>query len=144
MTQAKEKDSSQPKAGRTGHEALAGRLDASLMDFNLAKEIMELHQEGTWMRTGHNSKTLVKQPDFRILLIALQKGGRLEEHKADARISIHTLSGHVRLQLPGQAVDLPAGHLLALDRGIRHDVEAVEESALLLTISWPKSEENDE
>jgi quercetin dioxygenase-like cupin family protein len=144
MTKAKEEDSSQLKAGRTGHEALAGRLDASFLDFNLAKEIVQLHQEGTWMRTGHNSKTLVKQPDFRIVLIALKKGEHLEEHKADARISIHTLSGHARLQLPGQAVDLPAGHLLALDRGIRHDVEAVEESALLLTISWPKSVEYDE
>ena len=143
MTKAKEKDSSQPKAGRTGHEALAGHLDASLMDFNLAKEIMELHQEETWMRTGHNSKTLVKQPDLRIVLIALKKGEQLEEHNVDARISIHTLSGHVRLQLHSQAVDLPVGHLLALDRGIRHDVEAVEESALLLTLSWPKSEEHD-
>ncbi len=144
MTKVQENDSSQPKAGRTGHEALAGRLDAALMDFNLAKEMEQLHQEERWLRTGHNSKTLVKQPDFRIVLIALKAGGRLEEHKAEARISIHTLSGHVRLQIPGQAVDLPAGHLLALDRGIRHDVKAVEESALLLTISWPKRAEKDE
>jgi hypothetical protein len=26
---------------------------------------------------------------------------------------------------------------MALDHGIRHDVEAVEESAFLITISWP-------
>jgi hypothetical protein len=38
-------------------------------------------------------------------------------------------------------VDLPAGHLLALDRTIEHDLEAVEESAILLTISWPKGAE---
>lgn len=144
MTKVQEKGSSQPKAGRTGHEALAGRLDAALMDFNLAKEIEQLYQEETWLRTGHNSKTLVKQPDFRIVLIALKKGGHLEEHNADARISIHTLRGHVTLQIPGQTVDLPAGHLLALDRRIRHDVNAVEESAILLTITWPKSVEKDE
>jgi hypothetical protein len=29
------------------------------------------------------------------------------------------------------------GGLLALDRGLPHDVEAIEESALLLTIAWP-------
>jgi hypothetical protein len=28
------------------------------------------------------------------------------------------------------------GHLLVLDCGVLHDVEALEESALLLTISW--------
>ena len=92
MTRAQTKVS-QEKEGRTGHGSLAGHLTAPLMDFNLTKEIAQLHEEEAWLRTGRNSKTLVKQPDFRIVLIALQKGVHLEEHSADARISIHTLSG---------------------------------------------------
>src|SRR5689334_10551724 len=129
---------SNEKEGRTGHESLTGHLTAPLMDFNLEREIAQLHEEDAWGRTGRNSKTLVKQPDFRIVLIALQKNGHIEEHKADARISIYTLSGHVKLQLPQQPpVDLPAGHLLVLDRALEHDLEALEESAILLTISWP-------
>ena len=131
----------QEKSGRTGHESLAGHLTAPLMDFNLTKEIAQLHEEEAWLRTGRNSKTLVKQPDFRIVLIALQKGVHLEEHSADARISIHTLSGRVKLDLPEQTVDLPDGHLLVLDRALEHDVEALEESAILLTISWPHASE---
>ena len=134
---------SQQKEGRTGHDSLAGHLAAPLMDFKLSKEIAQLHQEEAWLRTGHNSKTLVKQPDFRIVLIALKKGGHLEEHKADGRISIQTISGHIRLRILEQSVDLPAGQLLALDRGLRHDVEALEESSFLLTISWQKSVEKD-
>ena len=31
---------------------------------------------------------------------------------------------------------MSAGHLLVLDGGVLHDVETLEESALLLTISW--------
>lgn len=140
MSQAQIKVS-QEKEGRTGHESLAGTLTAPLMDFNLVQEIEQLHAEEAWLRTGRNSKTLVKQPDFRIVLIALQKGGHLEEHSADARISIHTLSGHVKLQMPDQTVDLPGGHLLVLDRALEHDLEALEESAILLTISWPHATE---
>jgi quercetin dioxygenase-like cupin family protein len=136
-----QRESSQEAGGRTGHESLAGRLAAPVMEFDLSKEIAQLHQEEPWLRTGRNSKTLVKQPDFRVVLIALNKGGRVEEHKADARISIHTLSGHVKLQLPDEIVDLPAGHILALDRALEHDLEALEESAILLTISWPKNAE---
>lgn len=71
MTRAQRKVSQQ-KEGRTGHESLAGRLTAPLMNFNLAKEIEQLHQEEAWLRTGRNSKTLVKQPDFRIVLVALK------------------------------------------------------------------------
>jgi quercetin dioxygenase-like cupin family protein len=142
MIQAQRKIS-QEKEGRTGHESLAGHLTAPLMDFNLEKEIAQLHEEEAWLRTGRNSKTLVKQPDFRIVLIGLQKGGHLEEHSADARISIYTLSGHVKLQLPEQTVDLPSGHLLVIDRALQHDLEALEDSAILLTISWPYAAEID-
>jgi quercetin dioxygenase-like cupin family protein len=108
------------------------------MEFNLAEEIEQLHQEEAWLRTGRNSKTLVKQPDLRIVLVALNAGKSLEEHEAAARISIQTLSGHLTLQLQDRAIDLPAGHLLALDRAVRHDVAAAQESAFLLTISWPQ------
>lgn len=44
-----------------------------------------------------------------------------------------------QLKLPQQIVELPAGHLLALDRCVTHDVEAVEESVFLLTICWPEN-----
>ena len=35
-------------------------------------------------------------------------------------------------------IDLPAGHMLALERALRHDVEALEDSAFLLAIAWPE------
>jgi hypothetical protein len=37
-----------------------------------------------------------------------------------------------------KVIDLPAGHMLALERGLPHDVEALEDSAFLLTIAWPE------
>ncbi len=48
------------------------------------------------------------------------------------------LTGKLRLHLPDQTVELPAGRLLTLERALPHDVEALEESSFLLTISWPK------
>ncbi len=141
MLKTSERVVSQTKEGRTGHEALAGHLTAPLMHFNLAAEIEKLHSEEAWMRTGRNSKTLVKQPDLRIVLVALGAGKKLEAHKTDARISVQTLKGHVTLQLADQAVDLPVGQLLALDRALSHDVVALEESVFLITVSWPQGKE---
>jgi quercetin dioxygenase-like cupin family protein len=45
--------------------------------------------------------------------------------------------GRIQVRARGRTFDLGAGSLLALDRGIPHDVEALEESAFLLTIAWP-------
>jgi len=105
--------------------------------FDLAAEVERLHSEESWRQGSRNAKTLVKEPELRIVLIALRQGGRMEEHRAPGRISIQTLTGRLRLRVRDQTVDLPAGHVLALDPDIAHDVEALDESAFLLTIAWP-------
>jgi hypothetical protein len=33
---------------------------------------------------------------------------------------------------------LGPGHLLAIEPGVAHDVEALEESAFLITLGWPR------
>lgn len=112
------------------------KLTGPLLQFDLTEEMEQLRTEEAWQRTGRNAKTLVKHSDLRIVLTMMKAGTRCQQHKADARISVHTLRGRLRLHLPEHTVDLPAGHLLALDRAMRHDVEAVKESAFLLSISW--------
>lgn len=71
------------------------------------------------------------------MLIAMKADTRMHEHTATGRISVHSLNGHIQLHLPEQVVDFPAGHLLALDQCVPHDVEASEDSAFLLTLSYP-------
>ena len=69
----------------------------------------------------------------------MKVGTHMNDHKADARISIQTLRGKILLHVPNlKSVELSAGQLLALDCGMHHDVEALEESAFLLTVAWPK------
>lgn len=128
-----------PRRSRAGHEAIEGTLSASVLQFNLAGEIDRLHQDDSWAHpTGRSSTTLVKYDDLRVVLIAMKANTRMHEHVAAGRISVHTLQGHIRLHLPDQVVILPAGQLLALDQCVPHDVEATEDSAFLLTLSWPQ------
>ena len=113
---------------------LAGRL----LHFNLAQELRELREQDAWQRgTGRSSKTLAKYPDFRVVLVVMKAGSEMKEHHADARISIQSLQGKLRVHLPDQPVELGAGELICLEAGIHHDVEALEESAFLITVSWP-------
>lgn len=117
-----------------------GPLENPMLSFDLNAEIAALRGEGAW-QGGRDSKTLVKNGDFRIVLTVLKRGARLHEHKAAGRISVHAVAGHIRMHAQDKVFDLPAGHLLALDRGVAHDVEALEDSAFLLTIAWPENEE---
>jgi len=60
----------------------------------------------------------------------------MRQHRAEGRISIQQLKGQVCIHLADRKITLSTGNLLVLDCGVLHDVEALEESALLLTISW--------
>ena len=111
-------------------------LAEPLMEFDLPAEIDRLRAEKTWT-TGQNAKTLLKYDDFRVVLTALQAKARMPEHKTEGRISVHVLSGHIHLRAAGRTFSLRPGGLLALDHGVPHSVQALEESAFLLTIAWP-------
>jgi quercetin dioxygenase-like cupin family protein len=113
-------------------------LASPSLHFHLADDLSELRNQDSWKRnSGRSSKTLVKYPDLHIVLILMKADSQMSEHHVDAHISIHLLQGRLRIQLPDQRVELSAGELFALDYGIPHDVVAMEESAFLITISWP-------
>src|SRR6266571_6108843 len=113
-------------------------LARPLLRFNLSEELRRLRSEQSWKRgSGRSSKTLAKYPDFHIVLVLMKANTRMNKHHVDARISIQALDGRLRVRLPNQMVELPAGELIALDYAIPHGVEALEESAFLITISWP-------
>lgn len=130
-----------PSASGPGGNAAATRparpLAGPVLQFDFAEEAARLRAEAPWLQHGRNAVTLVKHPDLRVVFMLMQPGTRMQQHHTSGRISVQALSGHVRLHLEGSVVDLPEGHLLALEHDIPHDVEAVRESAVLLTIAWP-------
>jgi quercetin dioxygenase-like cupin family protein len=114
-----------------------------LLQIDLERELQQLRQEDSWQReTGRSSKTLAKYPDFRIVLIMMKSGTRMRQHRAEGRISIQPLKGQICIHLLDRKLNVSTGQLLVLDCGVLHDVEALEESALLLTISWRREKSN--
>ena len=111
-------------------------LSGTVLAFDLAMEANRLREESPWSLHGRNALTLVKYSDLRIVFITMKAGVRQQEHHAGATVSVLALSGHVRLHLARAPVDLPAMHLLCLERDVPHDLEAIEDSEVLLTIAW--------
>ena len=112
------------------------QMSGPFLEFDLRAQIELLHGEA--YRHGHNSKTLTKYSDFRLVLTVIKAGTRIRKHRAAGRISVQTLRGHIRMHVGEKLLDLPVGRLLVVDREIPHDVEAVEDSAFLLAVAWPE------
>ena len=111
-------------------------MQPAFSEFNLAAEIAKLVQRKPWP-SGTQSAVLLKTSDMRVLLVAMEQSARMKEHHAEGTVSVHVLRGSLRLHLQDKVATLAAGHLLTIPPAVKHDVEALEESAFLLTISWP-------
>ncbi len=112
-------------------------LDGPHLSFDLGTEVDRLKREAPWRERGHNAITLAKYPDLRFVLMVLKAGAKMSTHEPDERVSMQLLGGRIRVRAGGRDVELRPGHLLALDRAQAHEVEALEESSFLLTLSWP-------
>ncbi len=109
-------------------------LTAAVLEFDLRAETEKLQQQDSFRDGRPTGRTLVKEPDLRIVLMTLKAGARLEEHHASGPISVQALSGTIRMRLAGRGAELTQGQLLMLEPGIPHDVDAVTDAAFLLTI----------
>ena len=103
---------------------------------DLAALDAELRKLDAYQREGHTARTVVREPDLRVVFIVLRAGARIASHRVDQKAAVHALSGHVRLRLPDAVADLTAGRLLVLERDLAHDVEALTDSAIVLTLGW--------
>jgi quercetin dioxygenase-like cupin family protein len=110
-------------------------IAAPVVKVCLGNAIKKLEQDPAWAH-GRSSRTLAKYPDFRAVLVTMKGGTTMEEHKAAGSISVHVLTGRVRLDVGDQRIDIPADHVVMLYSDLPHTVEAIEDSAFLLTIAW--------
>lgn len=111
-------------------------LDAPLLQLDLARELSELRGSEVYRAHRYGAKTLARYPDLRVVLIAFEAGARMERHQAKSRVSVQVLEGHVALALSEQSVELRAGGVLVIAPDVPHDVEAREQSAILVTLAW--------
>ncbi len=133
--------SNKRKAARMTTEGFAddGNMLKDLALFDLTQEMTDSEQKRPWPM-GHSARTLFKKTDFRMVLISMEKGSILKEHHADGTISVQVLKGSIRFAAKGEAHTLQPNTVVTLGASIKHEVEALEESAFLLTIAWPTAE----
>jgi quercetin dioxygenase-like cupin family protein len=87
----------------------------------------------------HLPRVLDSESEGRAIVINLPKGEQLQEHQVHERAWLLVIDGNVELNTPdGKWAAGGAGLLANFDPKERHEVEAVEDSKLLLVLSpWP-------
>lgn len=122
--------------GRLGAKERA--LDAALLSFTIDEQVKQLKQEKSWQSGDRNAVTLVKNPSVRVTLMTLRRGASLREHHVEGPITVYVVEGSINFIVGPDKCPLKRGGFLSLERTIPHDVEALEDSVILLTIIQPK------
>jgi quercetin dioxygenase-like cupin family protein len=112
------------------------RLDAGLLHVFALKQYADaLREEPEYDRNGRNGISLVKAKDLRVVLEVLRAGADVAEHRAPGTITVQVLEGEIRFQTGQDTFRVRQGEMLALPAGRLHSVEAVRDSAFLITIA---------
>lgn len=109
-------------------------LTGPLIAFSIADELNTLKQEAEWISGVRNSVTIANTPSLGLVLTAIRKDATVCGHAVEGSVTLQVVSGAIRFTAAGETRELAAGDVIAIDRGVAHDVQASADSALLLTI----------
>jgi quercetin dioxygenase-like cupin family protein len=117
------------------HPTTERPIDAPLLTFDVPTLIAQIKSEETWKKGSSNGMTLLKGQGLRVVLVAVRAGTTIPSHRAEGPLSLQVVEGAIKFGAAPQEVTLGEGQVLTLQAGIPHSVEAIEESAFLLTLA---------
>jgi quercetin dioxygenase-like cupin family protein len=109
--------------------------------FDLTSEGDRLRAESQEARDGHRQITLFRGDGVSIVLFDFDAGGFLKDHAADGSVTVHVLSGDIRMTTATEDYPMATGSLLVLKPGVSHDLRAETESRVLLTVRLDPAED---
>ena len=110
------------------------RLAAPVQLVDLAATAASLRREPHAPVAGHRQIAVYRHGPVTLVTFVFEPNGVLKEHRTDGVVTIHSLSGHLRVIAEEEAYDLTPGRLIALAPDIPHTVLAVTAAEMLLTV----------
>lgn len=124
--------STNPSGRSRPHPAMRFSPPEDRVDLNA--EIKALLEEPGSGQHGHRQKALFHHGPATLALYAFEAGSKLPNHVVDGSVIIQVLQGRLVVATENARHELSAGDLLRLAPGVVHDVEAVDQSQMLLTV----------
>lgn len=124
-------------AGEQGHAGPGPQLvTESCTVVKVQAELSRIHESDEWVNgTDRITRMLVKHSGLRVALVVMRAGMQWPEHKTPSRISVQPVQGRILFRTSDRDITLGIGELLVLDSNATHTVEALDDSAFLLTLS---------
>jgi len=107
-------------------------IDAPYVFMDLGQFIKQIKTEETWNKNDRNGITIFKTENFTTVLTCLHKDASIRDNTVDGIFQVQVLSGRIRVTTNDGDVDMEEGQMIVFHPGIRHTIEALKKSSLLL------------
>jgi len=105
------------------------------LTFDLAGQIAELRADENYGRSGRVGRTLVKAGALRLTLVVVAEGVEVGTHHAETPMTLQPLEGRLHYRVGEERFEIGRGEVLFFGPGHAQDIRALEDTALLLTIT---------
>lgn len=120
--------------------SLTRALTGEKLTFDLGVQIAELRQDENYTRSGRVGRTLIKAGPLRLTLTLIAEAVDVGTHHATSPMTLHVLEGRLRYRVGDDEFEIGQGEVLFFGPGHAQDIRALEDTALLLTITREESE----
>jgi len=111
------------------------------LTFDLGSQVAELREDENYARTGRVGRTLVKAGALRLTLVVVGAGVDVGTHQAESPMTLQPVEGRLRYRVGEDYFEIGEGEVLFFGPGHAQDIRALEDTALLLTITGAEGDE---
>jgi len=108
-------------------------LDGTYVFVDIPSYIRQIREEKAWEKSDRNGITVFKSDNITTVITVLQKGSAMRDSQTDEFLSVQVLDGNVRFSTPEGDIDAVKNQLITFHPQVKHSIEALSESIILLT-----------
>ena len=107
-------------------------LDAPYVFMDFDGFVRQLKDEEAWEKRDRNGITIFKTEGLTTVLTCLHKDALIDENSVDGLFQVQVLDGKVRISTEDGDADMREGEMIVFHPNVKHRIEALKKSTLLL------------
>jgi len=107
-------------------------IDAPYVFMDLDQFIKQIKSEETWDKNDRNGITIFKTENLTTVLTCLHKDAVIKDNSVEGLFQVQVLSGRLRVTTNDGDIDMEEGEMIVFHPGVRHTIEALKKSSVLL------------
>jgi quercetin dioxygenase-like cupin family protein len=115
-------------------------IDAPFLSIDLPEYIEQIRNEKKWQERDHNAITVFKDDQLTIVLVAMHPAAEIRTLRPQHLWTAQVLEGSVQLKINDNENTLRKGQMVVVHAGMQYNLQALEETLILLTVAGEESE----